>query len=234
MITRGARTWVWASLAMLVLSGCLWAPPRAARAERAPPLRTLAILVVFDTVAPAPEAIARARREVLDQLTARGIVGPDTRVVNDPALADEVVAVTLAADGTYRFTFLAVLGRQPPDFPERTVRYRTEYRADYYDYPRGPGYDYPYVPRYGRPPYGGPPYHGHPDRPIPPRGDGGSRPPPHHPPPASPPSAPPPSTPPVVAPPSPPPAPPPPPPASPPTVVRDSERLEPRDPEPPR
>jgi hypothetical protein len=180
----------------------------------------VAIIVLFDTVAPPPEAVERARREVLDLLTRRGVVGPDTRLTNDPARADEVVAVTLAADGTYRYTFLAVLGGDATDFPRRSLRDRTEYRADYYS-PPAPGWDYPSLPYRGGPGYGRHP------RPLPPTGP--DRP---HEPPTRPPAPPP-----VAMPPPPPPSPPPaPPPPSPPpsSPLRDNEPLSPRDPEPPR
>jgi hypothetical protein len=221
---------------MLGLAGCVGFPGPSSRREPtgAPAAaRSVAIIILFDSVAPPPEAVERARREVLDLLTRRGIVGPDTRLTNDPSRADEVVAVTLGADGTYRYTFLAVVGPQPADFPRRSIRYRTEYRTDYlpdyradYHSPYSPGWHYPSVP-YPR----GPGYGPHP-RPHPPRGDDGPHQPPSQPP-SPPPVAPPPPaySPPPPPPPPPPPAPPPPPPASP---LRDSEPLSPRDPEPPR
>lgn len=209
---------------LLGLAGCAsWTGPSHRRETAPAPARTVAIIVILDSVAPPPEAVARARREVLDLLTRSGIVGPDTRLTNDPARADQVVAVTLGADGTYRYTFLAVLGADPTDFPRRSIRYRTEYRTDYYS-PYSPAWDYPSHPYAGGPGYGRYP---HPARPP----EGGH---PHVPPPQPP-------SPPVALPPPPPPSPPPPPPPappppppSPPSTVRDSEPLSPRDPEPPR
>lgn len=212
---RSFRVGTCGLLLLGALTGCAFLPyPTQGRAPL--PVRTIAILVVFDRAAPPADTIDRARREVLAWLERRGLIGPDTRFVSDPSLADEVFAVSLNPDGTYRLTLLAAVGPTNADFPRRSVRYRTDYRTERDEPPFwGPGGYDPFFLYPGRLPYGPVPR-----RVDPPSGGGTGGPVPRDPPTRLP--APPPPPPPRSAPPAPR------------ESTNDNERLEPRDPEPPR